>query len=731
MKTSNPLLRLLPVLLVVLLSAALRLRAVNMLPIDFDEDDYLRAGQQFATAIQAGDWAGLTRYNYRSEHPPLQKIVYGIALAPLPPASEIPDLPTTAPPASALPEPHLMYARLSAALFSVLETLLLALLNPLAALLLAIHTWDIKYVSQVQVEALPALTSAACVLAYFKSKRKWNPWLLLSAIALGLTAAGKYLYCVVGIAVVVDWLWSRYQESRPRDLASLARILSPVVVWGLLSLIFFFAADPYLWPDPISRLRDSVAYHASYAQSQGVQQANYPMWQPLVWLFGSVPWHPGVFLVALDMPITVLAALGLPRLWEKYRVFALWFIFALGFLSLWNVKWPQYVLTLTVPLSLAAAIALREKVGEPIINWLRGVERHKLRVSNPRLAWRETRFALPWLLPGTIILALITLFPLVYQAAMSVTDFSAISIKDGLNGGVLREAWRGLTGQADPVEVALNPNGQVSVNVVQMDRGEPHPVSLAEGGLASDQVHYAGPSFLLSLLSGMGADILVFEVIWTLLSVSLQTLLGVAIALVLNQRGLSLKRWWRALFILPWAIPEFVGALFWLHIFQSDHGWLALALHTTIPWNHNPQLAFVILLIAALWLGFPLMMLAATAGLSMIPSEVYDAVAVDGASRWEQFRYVTWPLLLPLLVPALILRAIFAFNQFYLFYVMGSPYPLLSYATVSFYLFNVTSGLGGQFAVSAAINIFTVLILLLLLIGFSRRTHLAEGVNYA
>jgi hypothetical protein len=94
MKTLHLPLHLLASHLVVLVAAALRLRAVNMLPIDFDEDDYLPAGQQFATAIQTGDWAGITRYNYRQEHPPLQKIAYGIALAALPPAPEIPDLPT-------------------------------------------------------------------------------------------------------------------------------------------------------------------------------------------------------------------------------------------------------------------------------------------------------------------------------------------------------------------------------------------------------------------------------------------------------------------------------------------------------------------------------------------------------------------------------------------------------------------------------------------------------------
>ena len=71
------------------------------------------------------------------------------------------------------------------------------------------------------------------------------------------------------------------------------------------------------------------------------------------------------------------------------------------------------------------------------------------------------------------------------------------------------------------------------------------------------------------------------------------------------------------------------------------------------------------------------MMLATTAGLKMTPKEVYDAAAMDGASGWALFRRITWPMVLPLLAPVIILRAIFAFNQFYLFYTMQPPAPPL------------------------------------------------------
>ncbi|MGB8645436.1 MAG: ABC transporter permease subunit [Anaerolineae bacterium] len=741
MNKSKLALRFLAVLFIFLIALALRWRAVNLLPIDYDEDDYLRAGQQYATAIQNGDWAAFTQENYRAEHPPLEKIIYGVAIASLPPAPEIPDRPTTAPPAPSLPQPHLLYARAAAALFGSLEVFILALFSPLAALLLAIHTWDIKYVSQVQVEAAPAFTSALAVLAYYRSNHRWNRWLVLSAIALGLTAAGKYTYCIVGAAIVIDWLWREHQAAARHNLQAISRALVPVALWGMLAVAIFFAADPYLWPDPINRLRESLFYHFGYAQSEGVTSANLPMWQPLVWLAGSVPWHPGVFLFMLDAPITILAALGLPSLWRKYRVLALWLLIGFAFLIVWPTKWPQYVLTLSVPLTVAAAGGLRDKVWLPLSMWARRLwasaraPRRQTRAGGMTRAfgvtWRETRFALPWLIPGMVVLGLITLFPFLYEGAMSLTDFSALSIRDGLNGGIMREVWRGVTGQVAPVIVSFAENGRITTQVVLADRGEPAMVPIGSSGLNTREVHYAGPSFLANLFTGVGPDLLVFDVLWTVLSVGLQAVFGIVIALILNQRGLFAKRWWRTLFILPWAIPEFVGALMWQHIFEPTHGWLSLLLQTPIYWQSDPQMALGVLLLASLWLGFPLMMLAATAGLSLIPKEVDDAAAVDGASRWTRFRYITFPLLLPLLAPALIIRTIFAFNQFYLFYVMRPPYPLMTLATISFYLFDATRGFGGQFAVSAAINIFTAIVLLLFLIGFNRQTRAAEGVTYA
>jgi len=712
-------LRILAILAVATIALGLRLRAVDLLPVDYDEDDYLRAGQQYADAIRAGDWAALTELNYREEHPPLAKLAYGLALLALPPVDEIPDRPTTAGPAGSLPEPHLLVARLIAAVAGTLEVLALGLVSPLAGLLLGIHTFTIKYTSQVMLEALPALTSTVAVLAYARSKRRWNGWLILSAAALGLTAASKYLYGIAGVAILVHWLWETLPEQR-RPTA-LARWLAPVLLWGLLALAVFAIANPFLWPAPIERLRASILFHGEYTQSETVQQANLPLWQPLVWLFQSVPWHPGVFVVALDALIALLAVLGLKPLWQRDRLYVLWLAVGLGFLFLWPTKWPQYILVLTVPLALAAATGLQARIWDPFCRWFGHIRAHRLRRPELRDLLRPaTRGAIlrvvPWLLPGAVVLTLITFYPLIYQGGMALTDFNAVSIKDGVNGGIWREVREGLSGQTEPVEIDIFSFGRSSAK----------------------EVRYAGFGPLLQFFTGVGAGLLVFEILWTVLSVGLQTALGVGVAWLLHQRGVRFRGWWRTIYILPWAIPEFVGALVWMQIFDPRYGWFFLG--TSFPdtpgyplaqqlssWQQDPTAGLIVLLMAGTWLGFPLIMLAASAGLKMIPHDVYDAAAIDGAGGWQQFRAITWPLLLPLLAPALIIRGIFAFNQFYLFYVLNPPWPLITLASLSFYVFGET----GKYAVSAVINLFTVVLLVLFLLWFNRLSRAGEGVTYA
>jgi multiple sugar transport system permease protein len=184
-----------------------------------------------------------------------------------------------------------------------------------------------------------------------------------------------------------------------------------------------------------------------------------------------------------------------------------------------------------------------------------------------------------------------------------------------------------------------------------------------------------------------------------------------------------------------------VGALIWLRTFDPTVGWVSQAFGTSggsggailiskLLNAGGPNLSLLLLLIAATWIGFPIVMLAASASLRMIPDEVYDAAALDGAVRWPLFRHITWPLLLPLVIPVLIIRVIFAFNQFYLIYVFF-PYPQFNgfgtFAYFSYYFFKEA----GLYSISAAINVITVVILVILLIIFNRWSKASEGVTYA
>jgi ABC-type sugar transport system permease subunit len=700
--------RWLAVILVVALAWGLRARAVSLLGPDYDEDDYLRAGQEYAKLMRASDWDGFMDTNYRPEHPPFVKILIGASLLSAPEQPLIPDAATTAPPNATLPRDLLRPARLLNAIFGTLTVLLLAILNPLAGLFLAAHTFTIKYVSQVMLEAFPALTSLAMVLAYLQFRKRGGAgWLLVSSIFLGLTAASKYLYCIAAVAILTDW----FLEARERD--DLKRFYRQAALWAALAVAVFFAFNPYLWSDPLGRLRESVFYHAGYSTTAAeVQSADYPAWQVFTWLsFSPFWWHAGVFPFPFDLFITILALIGLKRLWNSERVYALWLGIAILFLLLWPTKWPQYVVMFTVPLSLAAAQGWMSLVVDPIRAWL-ATRMDGTRIRVPE--HNDLRRALPWLVPGLIAFTILTLFPLLFQLGVSFTDFSVVSLRDGLQGGLWRAILGGFT-----------------------DRLAAAP----EIPFGSPTVDFIGPVIYLPVLGYLTGDgILTFNILWTVASVSLQVALGLGIALLLWQKGVRLGKFWQAFFILPWAIPEMIGAMMWWNVFQPDWGWLDLAVVKYGPnvpfgflanWDTSTNLWLLVFLIPALWYGFPFMMLAASAGLKLIPIDVFDAAAIDGANGWQTFRHVTWPLLAPLLVPAIIVRGIFAFNQFYLFQAFFALEATLS--TLSYNVFNSSGfhALGGQFALSAVINILNVVILIGFVTAFNRWSKAGEGVSYA
>jgi hypothetical protein len=355
-------LRILAAIAVAALGLGLRCRAIELLPTDYDETPYLTSARKLADVLRSGDLAALTTTNFQPEHPQLMQLLFGAALLPAPDSEPSPERRNVGGGMSKLPEAQLLAARSAAGALGALEVLLLACLSPLAGLFLAIHTYTIKYTSLVMLEALPALTSLATVVSYQRFQRtQRRGWWIASGVLLGLSAAGKYLYAVVGVAILIDWglALRKTTDSSVR----------PVLSWGLLSLATFIAANPFLWPDPLWRLENSLFYHAQY--SSDANPDRFSPWQPLVWLATSLPQAtaraaPRLFLLRLDLWISLLALLGLDRLWRKQRVYVLWLAVGLLFLLVWNTKWPHYILILTAPLCLAAAEGAQRLFVDPL-----------------------------------------------------------------------------------------------------------------------------------------------------------------------------------------------------------------------------------------------------------------------------------------------------------------------------------------------------------------------------
>lgn len=360
-------------ILIGILALSLRLLAVKSLPNDYDEWVYLTASRNYASAIQLGNWQAIPQSTDNYEHPAFAKLVYAVGMAdlkliPIGNANYLVNEICTEANARSLMD----RSRTIAAVFGALAAGLLALVNPLAGLLLAVHTFAVKYTSVVYLEALPALTSLVAVIAYSRwSKVAHRPnarrgrdgvaWLAFSAAMLGMSAASKYMYAIVGIVILLHYLLSSLWRRRfdPGSLALMA-------VWGCLAVLVFFACDPYLWPDPIHRLQASLSFSTAYSEGDYVKSFQYPIWQPLRWLSRPVttfkarviPQVAGNFPVAWDALIMWLAVLGFPRLAKKQPLYALWLVVGVFFLLLWGTKWPQYVLVVLAPWCFAAGEGL-------------------------------------------------------------------------------------------------------------------------------------------------------------------------------------------------------------------------------------------------------------------------------------------------------------------------------------------------------------------------------------
>lgn len=312
---------------------ASHLWVATTLPLDADEPTYLLVAGAYAAAIRSWDICRVVDEQQNREHPALAKLTYALGLISLGRGPNRSPLATS---------------RLIAVSFGVLTIVLLSLYDPWAAVFLSLQTAFLKYTSLVYLEALPSLAAIVGILAMLRSSVTWDRWFWLSVGAVGATAAAKFTYAPVGVAVLFLALANKHYPWRAMGLYVSA---VAAVAWVL---------NPSLWRDPFARLLEAAHYHAAYSHSPLVEHANFPWFQPFVWLATPTiaQWQPDTFIISLDPFIALLALVGLPREWQRRRWVVVWLIAGLASLLTWTTKWPHYAVVVAPPLCLCASSGL-------------------------------------------------------------------------------------------------------------------------------------------------------------------------------------------------------------------------------------------------------------------------------------------------------------------------------------------------------------------------------------
>jgi len=335
--------------------------------------------------------------------------------------------------------------------------------------------------------------------------------------------------------------------------------------------------------------------------------------------------------------------------------------------------------------------------------------------SGPSLLKRLRSSVTAWLyiLPAGAIMLLISFAPQAYQIWMSFTDFRIGNLRFNFLDPTTYEKYApDFVGLENYVKVLLS---QLALENYDFGR------------------------------------LFAFNVTWTVANIIFHVGLGVAIAMALNSKFLIGRRFYRAIFIIPWALPGYITALTWHNMYDDRFGAInqliaimndtfGTTFATDTRWieaTGSPiggifsflPLAFYAVLLANIWLGWPFMTVVATGALQSIPGELYEAARMDGASGWQQFVNVTIPLIRPAMVPAIMLGTIWTFNQFNVIYFIteGKPFGRTEILITQAFKLVFEQRLYGV-AAAFSIVVFFILLGLTLLQNFATRATEAYDV---
>ncbi|MDA4847821.1 carbohydrate ABC transporter permease [Hoeflea poritis] len=207
--------------------------------------------------------------------------------------------------------------------------------------------------------------------------------------------------------------------------------------------------------------------------------------------------------------------------------------------------------------------------------------------------------------------------------------------------------------------------------------------------------------------------------IWTVAVVGGTVLIAIPVAIILNEdfHGRSIAR---TIVLLPWAVSLAMTALVWRFVVNGDFGTLNLALtQLGLPFNNHPWLAtaasaFTIEILVGILVSIPFTVTIFLGGLTSIPVTLYEAAAMDGATRWQSLTRITLPMLRPFLQIAIVLNVIYVFNSFPIIWIMTNGGPANGTDILITYVYKQAFAFG-KLDVAAAASVLMFLVLL----GFS------------
>ncbi|WP_314066594.1 ABC transporter permease subunit [uncultured Vagococcus sp.] len=228
-------------------------------------------------------------------------------------------------------------------------------------------------------------------------------------------------------------------------------------------------------------------------------------------------------------------------------------------------------------------------------------------------------------------------------------------------------------------------------------------------------------------------NVLGWTVTWTLVASTLQVSIGVFLAVVVHQKELRFKKFFRTILVLPWAVPGFVTILIFAGMFNDSFGAinnsiLAFFGLKSIPWLTSVNWTRIALLVIQSWLGFPYIFIVTTGTLQSIPDDLYEAATIDGATAFQKFKSITLPLILYAMAPIIITQYTFNFNNFNIIYLFNAGGPAVPGSTAGgtdilvSWIYKLTMQ-NSQYALAAALTILLSIVVIGIALWQFRKTN--------